>query len=155
MQSALHPGEEGRLLKDLKWEANWKSRMISLKSTCTFLSAALPVIWTHFLAQKGSPFQSCQQLGVPRWKLKIAACGCSPAPHGVAGLAHQTGQGKSPFLFPLEGSFHWDWKRKYPGLLPLSKVGILGKYKSDMYPTSPCYGLLVSPKSMFSFLRSL
>lgn len=109
MQSALHPSEEGHLLKDLKWEANWKSRMISLKSTCTFLPAALPVIWTHFLTQKGSPFQSCQQLHVPRWKLKIVTWSCSTAPHGLA-----VSRPKSLLLFPSKRSFLWDWESIQP-----------------------------------------
>lgn len=154
MQSALHLSEEGCLLKDFKWEGNWKSRMISLKHTCVLLSVSLPVIWTHFLIQNWSPFQSFQQLNASRWNLKTGTWGCSSTQCLLARLAHQMGQDKAPLLLPPEGSFPEPWKRNYPALIPL-KIRDFREIQQCYEPHFPYEGLLASSKFMFSFLQSL
>lgn len=131
LQPALHPGKEGRLLKDLIWEANWKSRMISLRSTFTFLSAVLPVIWMHLLAQKGSPFQCSRQLDKPKWKLETGTWGCSLAPHGPA-----------QFNIPC---------RPWQESSPLLSLGLLPPGLGDKAPSSSSsfkIGRVLKPKKM-------
>lgn len=132
MQSALHLSEVGCLLKDSKWEGNWKSRMIALKHTCTFLSVSLPVIWTQFLVQKGPPFQSLQQVNAPRWKLKTGTWGCSSTVSpGLVSTPNGSRRGTSPLLRAAS----LKPGREIIQHFFLSNLGVLRNYNSDMNPT--------------------